>query len=181
MDNNDFKVKIIDFYKDVDKPIINNLYEDYLGKNILEFSTINEMQILKKDKNSWIIKDQRKILSDLESVKKKKIKNLKNSFNNFNDLKIEEIKKNNNKFLSEIEIITDLKKDIENKDNYMKLKNLSLLGSTNKKVKSKKQKGGFNTPNLKIIDIHNKEEINLKINNLLNSSESDEFIEIFSN
>ena len=33
MDNNDFKVKIIDFYKDVDKPIINNLYEDDLGKN----------------------------------------------------------------------------------------------------------------------------------------------------
>ena len=110
MDNNDFKVKIIDFYKDVDKPIINSLYEDHLGKNILEFSTINEIQILKKDKNSWKIKDQRKLLNELESVKKKKIRNLKESFNNFNDLKIEEIKNNNNKFISEIETITDLKK-----------------------------------------------------------------------
>ena len=38
MENNDFKIRIIDFYKDVDKPIINNLYEDNLGKNILKLN-----------------------------------------------------------------------------------------------------------------------------------------------
>jgi hypothetical protein len=112
MDNNDFKVKIIDFYKDVDKPIINSLYEDHLGKNILEFSTINEIQILKKDKNSWKIKDQRKLLNELESVKKKKIRNLKESFNNFNDLKIEEIKNNNNKFIFLIIFFFKIKKKV---------------------------------------------------------------------
>ena len=131
MENNDFKIRIIDFYKDVDKPIINNLYEDNLGKNILEFSTNNEMQILKRNKNSWKIKDQRKLLNELESVKKKKIKNLKESFNNFNDFDINEIKNKNNKYLSEIETITDLKKNLEIKDNYLKLKNLSLLGTKN--------------------------------------------------
>jgi hypothetical protein len=175
MENNDFKVRIIDFYKDVDKPIINNLYEDNLGKNILEFSTNNEMQILKRDKNSWKIKDQRKLLNELESVKKKKIKNLKESFNNFNDVNINDIKNKNNKYLSEIETITDLKKNLENKDNYLKLKNLSLLGTKN-------IKGGNNSSNsLKIIDINNNKEINIKINNILLSSESEEFIEIFSN
>jgi hypothetical protein len=175
MENNDFKVRIIDFYKDVDKPIINNLYEDNLGKNILEFSTNNEIQILKKDKNSWKIKDQRKLLNELESIKKKKIKNLKESFNNFNDSDINEIKNKNNKYLSEIETITDLKKNLEIKDNYLKLKNLSLLGTSN-------IKGGSISPSsLKIIDINNNKEINIKIDNILISSESEEFIEIFSN
>jgi hypothetical protein len=175
MENNDFKVRIIDFYKDVDKPIINNLYEDNLGKNILEFSTNNEIQILKKDKNSWKIKDQRKLLNELESIKKKKIKNLKESFNNFNDSDINEIKNKNNKYLSEIETITDLKKNLKNKDTYLKLKNLSLLGTSN-------IKGGSISPSsLKIIDINNNKEINIKIDNILISSESEEFIEIFSN
>jgi hypothetical protein len=175
MENNDFKVRIIDFYKDVDKPIINNLYEDNLGKNILEFSTNNEMQILKKDKNSWKIKDQRKLLNELESVKKKKIKNLKESFNNFNDSDINEIKNKNNKYLSDIETITDLKKNLGNKDNYLKLKNLSLLGTKNIKG------GSINQNTLKIIDINNNKEINIKIDNIILSSESEEFIEIFSN
>jgi hypothetical protein len=179
MENNDFKVRIIDFYKDVDKPIINNLYEDNLGKNILEFSTNNKMQILKKNKNTWKIKDQRKLLNELESVKKKKIKILKDSFNNFNDSAIEEIKKKNNKCISEIETITDLKKNLENKDNYLKLKNLSLLGTNTKK---KNLTGGsIHSNTLKIIDINNNEEIHLKIDNLFSSSESEEFIEIFSN
>jgi hypothetical protein len=179
MENNDFKVRIIDFYKDVDKPIINNLYEDNLGKNILEFSTNNKMQILKKNKNTWKIKDQRKLLNELESVKKKKIKILKDSFNNFNDSAIEEIKKKNNKCISEIETITDLKKNLENKDNYLKLKNLSLLGTNTKK---KNLIGGsIHSNTLKIIDINNNEEIHLKIDNLFSSSESEEFIEIFSN
>lgn len=175
MENNDFKVRIIDFYKDVDKPIINNLYEDNLGKNILEFSTNNEMQILKKDKNSWKMKDQRKLLNELESVKKKKIKNLKESFNNFNDSDINEIKNKNNKYLSDIETITDLKKNLGNKDNYLKLKNLSLLGTKNIKG------GSINQNTLKIIDINNNKEINIKIDNIILSSESEEFIEIFSN
>lgn len=175
MENNDFKVRIIDFYKDVDKPIINNLYEDNFGKNILEFSTNNEMQILKKDKNLWKIKDQRKLINELESVKKKKIKILKDSFNNFNDLDIKDIKNKNIKYLSEIETITDLKKTLENKDNYLKLKNLSLLGAGTRTTKNN-FKGG-----LKIIDINNNEKINIKIDHILQSSESEEFIEIFSN
>jgi len=180
MENNDFKIRIIDFYKDVDKPIINNLYEDNLGKNILEFSTNNEMQILKRDKNTWKIKDQRRLLNELESVKKKKIKNLKESFNNFNDFDIIEIKNKNNKYLSEIETITDLKKNLEIKDNYLKLKNLSLLG-TGTGTGNKNIKGGGSPSSLKIIDINNNKEINIKIDNILLSSESDEFIEIFSN
>ena len=58
---------------------------------------------------------------------------------------------------------------------YLKLKNLSLLGTSN-------IKGGSISPSsLKIIDINNNKEINIKIDNILISSESEEFIEIFSN
>ena len=77
MENNDFKVKIIDFYKEIDKPIINNIYKDNFGKNVLEFSTINEVPIFKKDKDVWKIKDKRKLLKDIELIQKKRLKNLK--------------------------------------------------------------------------------------------------------
>ena len=59
MENNDFKVKIIDFYKEIDKPIINNIYKDNFGKNVLEFSTINEVPIFKKDKEEFIRNEYR--------------------------------------------------------------------------------------------------------------------------
>ena len=113
MEDTEFKVRIIDFYKDVDKPIINNIYEDNFGKNVLEFTMLNQVPILKKEKSNWKVKEKNKIIKDLDTVQKRKIKVFKDSFNGFNELDIQQIKERNNKLLSEIETITDLKKKIE--------------------------------------------------------------------
>lgn len=187
MDNNDFKVKIIDFYKDVDKPIIDNFYQNNSFKNILELSTVSEVPLLKKNKDNWQLKDKRTILKDIENSKKKKIKEFKNQLSKINEIKITDIKQSNNKLLTDLESIDKLKTNIENDETYSQLKNLSLLSSNISliKKKSKKNQNGGNS-SIKIIDIEetNKlEKINLsKIipkDNL--TSDSDDFIEIFSN
>jgi len=178
MENNDFKVRIIDFYKNIDKPIINNIYEDNFGKNVLEFSTLNEVPIFKKDKEIWKIKDKRKLLKDIDIIQKKKIKNFKNSFNNLNIKDIKNIKDSNNKLLSDIESITHIKNKLEDDETYIKLKNLVNLG------KPINQKGGNKNKEImqiKIIDINKKNQIQLNISNLINSTDSNDFIEIFSN
>ena len=55
MDNKDFKVKIVDLYKGVDKPIINNLYEDNQTKEVMKLSEKSDLLLLKKDKNVVIL------------------------------------------------------------------------------------------------------------------------------
>ena len=180
MEDTEFKIKIIDFYKDVDKPIINNIYEDNFGKNILEFTALNQVPILKKEKTNWKVKDKKKILKDLENVQKRKIKIFKDSFNGFDELNINQIKEKNTKLLSEIETITDIKKKIDNDENYLRLKNLAALGST--KIDQKGGKSKKNLTNIKIVDINEETKTKIKINtSFINSSESDDFIEIFSN
>jgi hypothetical protein len=177
MENNDFKIRIIDFYKDVDKPIINNIYKDNFGKNVLEFSTIHEIPILKKDKNIWKIKDKRKLLKDINIIQKNKIKIFKDSFNNLN-INIKDIKENNHKLISDIESITNIKNKLIDDESYIKLKNLVNLG---KPIKQKGGKKNNESIQIKIIDINNNEPIKLNINQLINSTDSNDFIEIFSN
>lgn len=199
MEDTEFKVRIIDFYKDVDKPIINNIYEDNFGKNVLEFTTLNQVPILKKEKSNWKVKEKNKIIKDLDTVQKRKIKVFKDSFNGFNELDIQQIKERNSKLLSEIETISELKKKLDNEDNYLKLQNLASLGSVkiNTDNKKNRQKGGSvtklhkldsknpgknkKTIDIKIIDIKEDKKTNIKINNLISSSDSEDFIEIFSN
>ena len=79
--NQDFTIEIIDFYKGVDKKIINNLINDNETKDILNISLKNELNILKKDKNNWVMKDKRKLLKEIDIVKKKKVKEITSNFN----------------------------------------------------------------------------------------------------
>ena len=72
MENNNFNVRIIDFYKKINKPIIDKMVTDNSFKNILELSTVSEIPLLKKEKNNWYLKDKKKILKEIESTKKKK-------------------------------------------------------------------------------------------------------------
>ena len=149
MENNNFKVRIIDFYKNINKPIIDKMITDNSFKNILELSTVSEIPLLKKEKNNWYLKDK---------------------------------KENNNKLITDLESIDLLKNNIEDDIIYNNIRNLSLLSNNidlTKKTK-KKQLGGThnlniknNKKNLKIIKI-NLDELNL-------SSDSNDFIEIFSN
>jgi hypothetical protein len=179
MENNNFNVRIIDFYKKINKPIIDKMVTDNSFKNILELSTVSEIPLLKKEKNNWYLKDKKKILKEIESTKKKKIKEIKNNLSKINIIKINDIKENNNKLISDLESIDLLKNNIEDDIIYNNIRNLSLLSNNielTKKLK-RNQLGGTqnlnNKKNLKIIKI-NLDELNI-------SSDSNEFIEIFSN
>jgi hypothetical protein len=179
MENNNFNVRIIDFYKKINKPIIDKMVTDNSFKNILELSTVSEIALLKKEKNNWYLKDKKKILKEIESTKKKKIKEIKNNLSKINIIKINDIKENNNKLISDLESIDLLKNNIEDDIIYNNIRNLSLLSNNielTKKLK-RNQLGGTqnlnNKKNLKIIKI-NLDELNI-------SSDSNEFIEIFSN
>jgi len=81
-ENENFQIRIIDFYKDVDKPLITNLYNDNEGKDLLKISLKNELSLLKKEKNKWQIKDKRKLLKEIDVVKKRKVKEITSNFNN---------------------------------------------------------------------------------------------------
>jgi hypothetical protein len=191
MDNNDFKIRIIDFYKNVDKPLLNDLTNNDSFKNILELSTISEIPLLKKEKKNWNLKDKKIILKQIESSKKKKIKDLKNNLSKIDTIKINDIKEKNNKLLTELETINLLKNTIEDDKMYHQLSNLSKL--TNETILAKKVKGGKKKyqnggdfTSIKVIDIEEKKNIEkINIGSIIPkeilSSESDEFIEIFSN
>jgi hypothetical protein len=175
MDNKDFKVRIIDFYKDVDKPIINTLYNDEQTKNVLELSTKTQFPLLKKDKDKWIIKDKRKILKEIDVVKKKKVKEIKSTFTKLTNesTNLNDIKNSNNKLLADLETIDNLKKNIDNDDLYLRLQNLTSKNYENNYKKEKKdkkeekerkkdkleQKGGFKE--IKIVDINENTHINI--------------------
>ena len=199
---NKFDLRIIDFYKNIDIPIINNMVSDNSFKHILELSSISEISLLKKQKKKWCLIDKRKILKDIEITKKRKINEIKNNLSKIDIIKIDDIKNNNNKLFSDLESINLLKNNINDDNIYNNIKNLSLLSNVvelikdtpynkyNKITKQKKVKnqlGGLNS-SIKIIDfeensntIQNLETIKLNLDKTFISSESDDFIEIFSN
>jgi len=196
MENNKFNLRIIDFYKNIDVPIINNMVANNSFKNILELSSISEISLLKKQKKKWCLIDKRKILKDIEVTKKKKINEIKNNLSKIDIIKIDDIKNNNNKLLSDLESINLLKNNIIDDNIYNNIKNLSLLSNvvelikkqpTNKQKKKKNQLGGLNS-SIKIIDFEENintkqklETIKLNFDKTVIILDSDDFIEVFSN
>ena len=170
MENTNFNIRIIDFYKEINKPIIDKMIKYNSFKNILELSTISEIPLLKKQKNNWFLKDKQKILKEIETLKKKKIKEIKNNLYKINIIKINDIKENNNKLFSDLESIDLLKNNIENDIIYNNIKNLSLLSNNIELTKQAKRK---QKKKLEIIKI-DFDKLNI-------SSESTDFIEVFSN
>lgn len=186
-ENNNFQVRIIDFYKDVDKPLITNLFNDNEGKDLLKISLKNELSLLRKDKNKWQIKDKRKLLKEIDIAKKRKVKEITSNFNNITkpNQSINVLKDTNNKLISEIESIDNFKKTLEDDKLYERLKNLALMSYSNnditKEKKIKNIKGGSKLKN----KVKSEEEFtNIKIINLKETYKSDtdsDFIEVFSN
>ena len=131
MDKQDFKVRIVNFYKDVDKPMLNSLYNDNEVKDILVLSTKTDFPLLQKDKNGWNVKNKGKLLKDIDSIKKKKVKEFTSVVNNYHkdNTNIDELKNNNNKMISELESIDNLKKSLGNEELYLRLQNLALLNN----------------------------------------------------
>ena len=202
MNNQNFKVRIVDFYKDMNKP--SGLYEDSEVKDLLMLSNKTEFPLLQKEKDKWIIKNKGKILKDIDSMKKKKVKEFTSNVNNYNN--IDELKNNNNKIIADLESIDILKKSIGDDKLYLRLENLALLNNksykknkelqhNNNNHKEEKEKANYkqekaNYKQEKINYKQDKEIIKGKIknNNKIElselsqfSSETEDYIEVFSN
>jgi hypothetical protein len=127
MDNENFKIRIVDLYKGIEEPIINNLYKDEKTQDLMVLSIQNDLSILKKNKKKWIVKDKRKLLKEIDLIKNKKVKEFTSSISKLgkNSPDINLIKNKNNKIISDLEAIDNLKKSLNNDEIYSKLQNIS--------------------------------------------------------
>ena len=110
--------KIEDYYKNIDKPIINNCINNLNLKYLLELSTVTDLYLFnKKKKNQWKLKDKRQLLKECENQRKKTIKEATTSLNGLSKNKtsnlIEDIKIKNNNLLNKVENIDTLIETIE--------------------------------------------------------------------
>ena len=155
MDNENFKVRIVDMYKGVDEPIINNLYKDEKTQGVMLLSIQNEVPLLKKNRKTWVLKDKRKLLKEIDMIKNKKVKEFTSSITKLgkNSPDINLIKDTNNKMISSLEAIDNLKKSLNNEEIYSKLKDLSIK----------------------------KNFVSKTLSDISRLSETEEFIEVFSN
>lgn len=63
--------------------------------NLIKLSNNSNINILRKNKNNWVLRDKRIILDDCEKMKKRKLKLLSKKFKNYskeNQIKTQEIK-----------------------------------------------------------------------------------------
>ena len=117
----DIKEKNIEkYYKDIDKPIVNNYINNFNLKNLLNLTTIIDLSAFtkkKKNKREWQLKDKRKLLKECEIKKKEKIKEttttLTSLVTNTSKKIIDEVKNKNETILNEIENIDTLIETIE--------------------------------------------------------------------
>lgn len=177
MENNNFNLLISNFYKDINEPIIDKIITNDSFKNILELSTLSKIPIIKKEKNNWYLIDKPILLKNIITSQKKKIKEIKNNLSKIDIIKINDIKNNNNKLFSDLESIDLLKNNIKDDNIYDNLKKLSLL-SSNIKFKKKNKKNNI------IFSIKNIEKTvksDISLNNIFISSETEDYIEVFTN
>jgi hypothetical protein len=110
---------IENYYKIIDKPLINNCINNLNLKNLLALSTITDLYVFtkKKKKNEWILKDKRELLKECEYKRKKTIREVSSSINILSKNKshdvIKQIKLKNNNLLNKIENIDSLIETIE--------------------------------------------------------------------
>ena len=117
----DIKEKNIEkYYKDIDKPIVNNFINNFNLKNLLNLTTIIDLTVFthkKKNKKEWQLKDKRKLLKECEIKKKEKIKEatdiLTSLITNKSKKAIDDVKNKNETILNEIENIDTLIDTIE--------------------------------------------------------------------
>lgn len=121
---------IENYYKDIDKPTINNILNNNNLKNLLELSIITDLYIFKKKKKDcWKLKDKRQLLKECDKKKKYKIKEIRLIFDNLSKNKtlniINEIKLNNNNLISELEkidnLINTIEKSYPDKNNFIEI------------------------------------------------------------
>jgi hypothetical protein len=119
------------YYKNIDKPVIDNYANDLNLKNLLALSTITDLYLFtkKKKKNEWKLKDKRKLLKECDIKRKQTIKEVSTSLNVLSKNKstnlVKEIKIKNNTLLNKIENIDSIIETIENI--YPTVSDLSLI------------------------------------------------------
>jgi len=121
---NNIDNEIENYYKNIDKPIINNCINNLNLKNLLKLSTVIDLYVFTKNKkvssqNVWKLKDKRELLKECELKKKKMIKEVKSSLNNLSkgvpkSNLLNELKIKNNDLLNNVENIESVIETIEN-------------------------------------------------------------------
>lgn len=108
---------IENYYKNIDRPIINNYINNCNLKILLELSTITDLYVFTKKKREWILKDKRILLKECEYKRKKTIKEVFTYLNILSKNKtvnlVQEIKNKNNNLLNTVENIDFLIDTIE--------------------------------------------------------------------
>ncbi len=109
---------IENYYKNIEKPIINDFLYKYNLKNLLELTTITDLYVFsKKRKNQWKLKEKSLLLKECEHKRKIKIEEINNQIKYLAKNKskniIVDIKNKNNNILSDIENIDILIETIE--------------------------------------------------------------------
>jgi tRNA(Met) C34 N-acetyltransferase TmcA len=110
--------KIENYYKNIDKPLIDNYINNVNLKNLLALSTITDLYLFKKKKkNEWKLKDKRQLLKECEQQRRKTIKEVSSSLNDLNKTKsvnvTKEIKKKNENLMNKVECIDSIIETIE--------------------------------------------------------------------
>ena len=112
------KNNLENYYKNIDKPIINDCLNKFNLKNLLELSTITDLYVFtKQKKKEWKLKEKRMLLKECDIKRKQKLKEVTESIielskNKSKDLLLE-VKHKNNFLLDEIETIDTLIETIE--------------------------------------------------------------------
>ena len=106
------------YYKNIDKPIINDCLNKFNLKNLLELSTITDLYVFtKQKKKEWKLKEKRMLLKECDIKRKQKLKAVSESINELSKNKSKdlllEVKQKNNSLLNEIETIDTLIETIE--------------------------------------------------------------------
>jgi len=106
------------YYKNIDKPIINDCLNKFNLKNLLELSTITNLYVFtKKKKKDWRLKEKRMLLKECDIKRKQKLKAVTESINELSKNKSKdlllEVKQKNNSLFNEIETIDTLIETIE--------------------------------------------------------------------
>lgn len=92
--------------------------DNYLEK-LKELSKFADLNLFKKKKNNWILRDTRIIMNECNKLKKKKIKdystNLKH-ISNKNNISTDQIKEINNKVITDIDTLDSIINIVQNND-----------------------------------------------------------------
>lgn len=114
MENNNIET----YYKNIDKPIIDNYVNNFNIKNLLALSTITDLYLFRKQKkNEWKLKDKREILKECNIKRKKTIKEVSTSLSVLAKISstnlVTEIKNKNHTLFNKLENIDSLIETIE--------------------------------------------------------------------